>query len=100
MADMKSDTNSGNWIYWVIFAVFSVPLAGAGESLMFQYDLPLSPGAYVWGLLRHVANCGFLTCVGSLFGTMLVIDSVCWFILLWVGWFTVSTLRTNKHSGK
>jgi len=75
--------------YAVIAAVASIPLAVMTEGLSFQYGKFPTPGAYVWGLLNRDTYCGFLGCVGSLFGTMLAIDSSCWFIVLCLMGFVI-----------
>lgn len=85
------------WTFTVIAAVFSVPLAVTSEWLGLQYNLWTSPGAYVWGLLHRDTECGFLGCIGSSFGTMFAVDSICWFILLYLAGFIIA--RARKKNG-
>lgn len=81
----------------VLAAIASVLLALAGEYLGLHYNLWTSPGAYVWGLLHRDSDCGFLGCIGSSFGTMLAIDSICWFILLCMTALVIA--RTKRRKG-
>ena len=91
----RQRSNSAKLIYWVIGAVFSVLLAGTGEGLAFRYNLWTSPGAYVWGRL-HPDEASW----ESLFGTMLAIDSICWFILLYLAWFIIARLGKKNDADR
>ena len=68
----------------VIAAVVCVPLSFLADGLLMQHGLP-TPGLYVWGWLHPHPQPGFLgPDLGSLLGTEMVVDSVCWFMVLMV----------------
>ena len=91
---------SGKLAFIVVAAVAAILLAIVTESLMFQYDVPVSPGAYVWGLLRTDSDCGFLGCIGSLMVTTIAIDSICWFVLLGLAAFIFARLGKSNDAGR
>ena len=63
----------------VIAAVVCVPLAFLTEGLFLHHGL-LTPGMHVWAFFHPRPEPGFR--LGSLLGTTVVVDSICWFIVL------------------
>jgi hypothetical protein len=72
----------------VLAALISVPLAAWTDGLLLHQGL-VSPGMYVWRLSHPHPQPGFLAPLGSGLGTMMIIDSSCWFILLCLAGFMI-----------
>jgi hypothetical protein len=68
-------------ILTLLAAVVCIPVAFAADGLLLQHGFP-TPGVYVDHLLHPQPQPGFLTGIGSLLSTMVVVDSICWFIVL------------------
>jgi hypothetical protein len=80
----------------VLGVLISVPLAAWTDGLLLHQGV-ITPGMYVWRLLHPHSEPGFLSGVGSLLGTMMVIDSSCWFILFCLAGFTIVRAAKRKR---
>ncbi len=67
-------------IFSIVAAVLSIPLAFVSEGAAFQFGLIPTPGIYLYHLLHPQPDPA--SSLGSMFSTMVMIDSVCWFLVL------------------
>jgi len=79
-------------------ALISVPLAAWTDGILLHLGL-LSPGMYIWRLLHPHPQPGFLVSLGSGLTTMMVIDSSCWFALVWVAGYMMARRPNRKDVG-
>jgi hypothetical protein len=79
-------------VFVVLAALVSVKLEFSTQYLLEQHGWP-NPGIYVWGLLHPNPRPGFIgPDFGSLLGTEIAVNSVCWFVLLCLAGFTIARL--------